>query len=173
MRQISVRSVVLVSLLALAGAAEAAQNPATKHLAAKPPAPLPPLTEAVKPSRLAGAGLYVVDIEKVRAFYVDVLGLKVVQRIPAQGAVREYLLSFQGEAADGPVLVLTKTAKPTAKPADYGRIIFAVPDGAALARRAAQAGYPPIRIVEGTNIITDPEGHKIELFQRAATPAAK
>lgn len=141
-------------------------------LAAAPPA-LPPLPEAAKPSRLAGTGLYVVDIEKVRAFYADVLGMKVVQRIPAQGPVREYILSFGDNTSDGPILVLTKTAKPVAKPADYGRIIFTVPDGAALARRAAAAGYPPARIAEGTNIITDPEGHRIELFQRAATPAAK
>lgn len=158
------RSLAVVAALFLAGEATAQSRQA--------PA-LPPLPEAAKPSRLAGAGLYVTDIDKVRAFYVDVLGMKVVQRIPAQGAVREYILSFQDETADGPVLVLTKAAKVPVKPADYGRIIFTVPNGAALARRAAQAGYPPAKIVEGTNVITDPEGHKIELFQRGATPAAK
>ena len=91
--------------------------------------------------------------------------MKVVQRIPAQGTLREYLLSFGADSKDGPVLVLTKTDKVDPKTDDFGRIIFDVPNGEALARRAAEAGYPPRRIVTGSNTITDPEGHQIELFQ--------
>jgi catechol 2,3-dioxygenase-like lactoylglutathione lyase family enzyme len=142
-------------------------------LLAQPGRTLPPLKDTVKPSRLAGAALNVVDIEKEKDFYLNVLGMTVVQRIPAQGALREYLLSFGADSDDGPVLVLTKTEKADPKAADFGRIIFDVPNGEALARRAAEAGYPPRRIVAGSNTITDPEGHRIELFQSAPESAGK
>jgi hypothetical protein len=82
-------------------------------------------------------------------------------------------LSFGDDAKSGPVLVLTKTEKVDPKTADFGRIILNVPNGEALARRAAEAGYPPRRITEGSNTLTDPEGHKIELFQQAAEPAGR
>ncbi len=142
-------------------------------LLAQPAKSLPPLKDSVKPSRLAGAALNVVDIEKEKDFYLGVLGMKVVQRIPAQGSLREYLLSFGADSKDGPVLVLTKTDKVDPTVADFGRIIFDVPNGEALARRAAEAGYPPRRIVDGSNTITDPEGHRIELFQSAPESAGK
>jgi catechol 2,3-dioxygenase-like lactoylglutathione lyase family enzyme len=155
-------------------AALALAEPAPPRGHAVTPGALPPLTEATRPTRFAGVGLYVSDIEKMRAFYVEVLGMKVIQRVPAQGPLREYLLSFESEVADGPVVVLTKApTKLPPKRESYGRLIFAVPDGAIIARRAAQAGYPPARIVEGANTITDPEGHRIELFQRGPSPAAK
>jgi catechol 2,3-dioxygenase-like lactoylglutathione lyase family enzyme len=134
---------------------------------------LPPLKESVKPHRLAGAALNVLDMEKEKDFYINVLGMKVVQRIPSQGRLREYLLSFGDDSKEGPVLVLTKTDKVDPKTADFGRIIFDVPNGEALARRAADAGYPPRRITEGSNTLTDPEGHRIELFQQTAEPAGK
>jgi catechol 2,3-dioxygenase-like lactoylglutathione lyase family enzyme len=140
---------------------------------AQPGKGLPAMKDSVKPQRLAGAALNVVDIEKEKEFYINVLGMKVVQRIPSQGRLREYLLSFDDDAKSGPVMVLTKTDKVDPKTADFGRIIFDVPNGEALARRAAEAGYPPRRITEGSNTLTDPEGHRIELFQQAAEPAGK
>ena len=142
-------------------------------LLGQPGKSLPQLKDSMKPSRLAGAALNVVDIEKEKDFYLNVLGMKVVQRIPAQGTLREYLLSFGADSKDGPVLVLTKTDRVDAKTDDFGRIIFDVPNGEALARRAAEAGYPPRRIVNGSNTITDPEGYRIELFQSAPEPAGK
>lgn len=45
-------------------------------------------------------------------------------------------------------------------------MILTAPDGRALAQRAATAGYPPARIADGTNIIRDPDGYAIELYQR-------
>jgi catechol 2,3-dioxygenase-like lactoylglutathione lyase family enzyme len=137
-------------------------------LSAQPAKSLSPLKDNIKPQRLAGAALNVVDIEKEKDFYINVLGMKVVQRIPSQGNLREYLLSFGDNTKDGPVLVLTRAPKVDPKAAEFGRIVFDVPNGEALARRAAEAGYPPRRIVEGSNTLTDPEGHTIELFQQAA-----
>jgi catechol 2,3-dioxygenase-like lactoylglutathione lyase family enzyme len=135
--------------------------------------PLPPLKDTAKPDRFAGAALNVMDMEKEKDFYLNVLGMKVVQRIPAQGTLREYILSFGDDTKSSSVLVLTKTEKVDPKVADFGRVIFDVPNGEALARRAAEAGYPPRRIVAGSNTITDPEGHRIELFQSAPEPAGK
>ena len=48
------------------------------------------------------------------------------------------------------------------------RIVIVVPDGRKLAERVAAAGFPPARIVDGTNIIMDPDGYVIELYQRPA-----
>jgi hypothetical protein len=35
-----------------------------------------------------------------------------------------------------------------------------------MAERVAAAGFPPDKIVDGTNIVRDPDGYKIELYQR-------
>ena len=134
---------------------------------------LPALKNSAKPHRLSGISLNVVDIEKEKDFYTNVLGMQVVQRIPSQGRLREYLLAFGATAKDGPTLSLTKIDKADPKAGDFGHLVFDVPNGEALARRAAAAGYPPRRIVEGSNTLTDPEGHRVELFQVTAEPTAK
>jgi catechol 2,3-dioxygenase-like lactoylglutathione lyase family enzyme len=134
---------------------------------AQPAKPLPALKDGIKPHRLSGVALTVVDIEKEKDFYTNVLGMQVVQRIPTQGRLREYLLAFDATAKDGPTLILTKIDKADPKTADFGRLVFEVPNGEALARRAAEAGYPPRRIVDGSNTLIDPEGHKVELFQQS------
>lgn len=140
---------------------------------AQPARGLPPLKDSIRPHGLSGVALNVVDIEREKDFYINVLGMQVVQRIPSQGRLREYLLAFGSSAKDGPVVILTKTDKVDPKATDFGRLVLDVPNGEALARRAAEAGYPPRRIVEGSNTLTDPEGHKIELLQQAAEPAGK
>ena len=47
-------------------------------------------------------------------------------------------------------------------------MIVVAPSGRGLAERAAAAGYPPARVVDGTNIIRDPDGYVVELYQRPA-----
>jgi predicted enzyme related to lactoylglutathione lyase len=134
-----------------------------------------PLADAIKPTGLSGFALNVVDLDKERAFYETVFGLKVATRVPATGDLREYLMSFTGQRVDRPLLILTKTAARQPGQDNYGRVVFGAPDAAALAKRAVAAGgKAPNPIREGaTNMILDPEGNRIELFQPApAAPAA-
>jgi catechol 2,3-dioxygenase-like lactoylglutathione lyase family enzyme len=128
---------------------------------------VPPLTDDTKPIRASGMGLNVADLEKSKAFYTEVLGFKVDARVPAQGAAQEYLLGFTGNTqADTLVVLRQAPVQPGAT--SFGRLVLVVPNGRKMAERIAAAGYPPARIVEGTNIVHDPDGYAIELYQRPA-----
>lgn len=149
----------------LAAAAAALAIAASAH--AEPQATI---GEAIRPSKISGVGLQTADLERSRAFYVDVLGLKVAARIPAQGPAFEYLLSLSGKI-DGESLVVLTRGAPQPGAATFGRIILMAPDGRALAERVAAAGYAPEKIVAGTNLVRDPDGYMIELYQRPAPKA--
>lgn len=128
-------------------------------------ADLPPLTPATAPTRASGVGLNVADLERSKAFYTEVLGFKVAGRYPAQGEIKEYLLGLTGDIRADTLVVLTK-GKPVAGATSFGRVILVAPNARALAERAAAAGFPPPKIVDGTNFIRDPDGYMIELYQR-------
>ena len=121
----------------------------------------------IKPTRVSGLGLTVSDLERSRKFYTDVLGLTVDAQVPAQGKPVELLLGMTGDTkAD--TLVVMRQGEVVPGAAKFGRIVIVVPDGRKLAERVAAAGFPPARIVDGTNIIKDPDGYIIELYQRPA-----
>jgi catechol 2,3-dioxygenase-like lactoylglutathione lyase family enzyme len=128
-------------------------------------ADLPPLTPETRPIRASGVGLTVVDLERSKAFYTEVLGFKVGARVPAQGPAKEYLLGLTGDIRADTLVVLTQ-GKPAAGATSFGRVILVAPSGRVLAERAAAAGFPPAKIVDGTNFIRDPDGYTIELYQR-------
>jgi len=128
------------------------------------------MPEDVKPIRVAGLGIRVSDLERSRKFYTEVLGLKVDARVPAQGEPVEYLLGLTGDLRHDTLIVIRKgEIKPGAT--EFGSITIVVPDGRKMAERVAAAGYPPARIVDGTNFVKDPDGYTIELYQRPAAPA--
>jgi len=129
---------------------------------------VPALPEAMKPLRMSGMGLNVRDIEAAKTFYTDVLGYKVAARVPAKdGTAAEYLLSLSGTITDGGLLVLTNRA-PVAGSTSFGRVILVVPNGRAMAERVVAAGGKADKVADGTNIVRDPEGNVIELYQRPA-----
>lgn len=131
---------------------------------------LPPLTDDVRPIRASGVGLKVSDLERSKAFYTEVLGLKVDARVPTQGKAVEYLLGMTGNLQADTLIVLRQgEVKPGAT--SFGRIVLVVPNGRKMAERVAAAGYPPARIVDGTNLVSDPDGYRIELYQRPARAA--
>jgi lactoylglutathione lyase len=133
---------------------------------------VPALPDAVKPLRVSGVGLRVSDLEKSKKFYTEVLGLKVDARVPAQGEAVEYLLGMTGNTREDNLIVIRKgEVKPGAT--EFGSISIVVPNGRAMAERVKAAGYPVPKIVDGTNFVTDPDGYKIELYQRPAAPAPK
>ena len=124
----------------------------------------------MKPVRVSGLGLRVSDLERSMKFYTDVLGLQVDAKVPDKsGKVVEYLLGMTGDTHADTLIVLSQ-GEVVADAKRFGRIVLVVPSGRKMAERLAAAGYPPARIVDGTNIIQDPDGYTIELYQR---PAAK
>lgn len=134
--------------------------------------PVAPLSDDVKPIRLSGLGIRVSDLERSRKFYTEVLGFKVAAKVPAQGDPVEYLLSLSGEVRTDAVLVIRK-GEVKAGAQEFGSITLVVPSGKKMAERVAAAGFPPDKIVEGTNIVRDPDGYKIELYQRPASPSPR
>lgn len=130
-------------------------------------ADLPLLAEPNRPIRASGVGLVVSDLERSRQFYETVLGFKVAARVPAQGEAQEYLMGLTGNVRADTLIVLRQGAPP-AGATGFGRVILTAPNARRLAERAAAAGYPPPRIADGTNVIRDPDGYAIELYQRPA-----
>jgi lactoylglutathione lyase len=128
-------------------------------------APVPPLTDDIRPIRASGLGLTVSDLEKSMKFYTEVLGFKVDAKVPANGPVVEYLLGFTGNT-QADTLVVLRQGQVVPGATGFGRIVIVVPSGRKMAERVAAAGYPPARIVDGTNIVKDPDGYTIELYQR-------
>lgn len=154
-----IRTTLLAAALALTATATTAQTVA-------------PLPEALKPIRTSGVGLNVTDLERSRRFYTDVLGMKVGQRVPAQGEPVEYLLGMTGNIRADTLVVLRKgEVKPGAD--SFGRVILVVPDGRKMAERVVAAGGKADKIVDGTNFVRDPDGYMIELYQRPAQTAAR
>ncbi len=131
-----------------------------------------PMPVDIKPIRVAGLGIRVSNLERSRKFYTEVLGMKVCAKVPAQGDPVEYLLGLTGDIRADTLIVIRKgEVKPGAT--EFGNITIVVPDGRKMAERVAAAGYPPARIVDGTNFVKDPDGYTIELYQRPAAPARR
>ena len=131
---------------------------------------VPVMPDDIKPIRVAGLGIRVSDLERSKKFYTEVLGLKVCAKVPAQGEPVEYLLGMTGDIRADTLIVIRKgEIKPGAT--EFGSITIVVPNGRKMAERVAAAGYPPARIVDGTNFVKDPDGYTIELYQRPVAAA--
>jgi catechol 2,3-dioxygenase-like lactoylglutathione lyase family enzyme len=160
---------VIARTLILAGAAALAALAAPASAQTPPPA----MPDAIRPIRMSGVGLTVSDLERSMRFYTEVLGMKVGVRLPASGPAEEYLLGFTGDIrADALVVLRQGVVQPGAT--SFGRVVLAVPNGRAMAERVKAGGGDAPKIVDGTNLVRDPDGYMIELYQRpAAKPAAQ
>jgi catechol 2,3-dioxygenase-like lactoylglutathione lyase family enzyme len=128
---------------------------------------MPAMSDDVKPIRVAGLGIRVSDLERSKKFYAKVLGLKVCGKVSFRGELVEYLLGLTGDVRADTLIVIRKgEIKPGAT--EFGTITIVVPNGRKMAERVAAAGYPPAKIVDGTNFVKDPDGYTIELYQRPA-----
>ena len=153
------------SRLSIAAALAAASLAAVLPAFAQTPPTAP--ADDIKPIRISGVGLRVSDLERSKKFYTEVLGLKVNAKVPAQGEPVEYLLGLTGDIRADTLIVIRK-GEVVPGATEFGNIVIVVPDGRKMAERVAAAGYPPAKIVDGTNIVRDPDGYKIELYQRPA-----
>ena len=118
---------------------------------------------------IAGAGLNVRDMEAEKTWYVDKLGMKVLQTLHRDGKPFEYVLGYQG--LDGGVIALLgSTARPPG-PNPWGRLILNVPDEKALGTALVAKGVPGREVLPGVAWFTaDPEGNAVELFTTPKTP---
>ena len=126
---------------------------------------VPQLSEAERPIRISGIGLRVSDLEKSMKFYTEILGLKIGARVPREGDAIEYLLGMSGNIREDTLIVIRK-GDVVPEAAQFGNIVIVVPDGRKMAERVAAAGYPVDQIRDGTNFVRDPDGYRIELYQR-------
>lgn len=133
--------------LALVAAAAAAQPPV-----------------GMRPMHVAGAGIYVRDLEAQKAWYMGKLGLALVRSYDRDGKPFEYLLGLDDGAGRAVVVLAASTNRP-AGPNAFSRLILEVPDAKALAAQLATEGVPSREAVpDVAYFVRDPEGNPIELY---------
>lgn len=149
--------------ITIAAAAALLTMSAGAALAEGPPANL-------KPSKVDGAGLNVMDLEAQRAWYASKLGMTLSNTIKAaDGSPYEYIMGY-GTGPDAAIVALLKSAARKPGPNAMGRIILGVPDAKGLADWLKTQGVENRQVIAGVAyFITDPEGNAIELY----TPPAK
>ena len=126
--------------------------------------------------RILHTMLRVGDLDRSLAFYTDVLGMRLLRRHDYPDG--KFTLAFVGyqEEQDGAVLELTYNwgVESYDMGTAYGHIALGVPDAYAACEKIKASGgnvtREPGPVKGGTTVIafvTDPDGYKIELIQRA------
>ena len=120
--------------------------------------------------------LRVGDLQRSIDFYAGVMGMKLLRR--SENTANNYSLAFLGYAANPEQAEIELTYNHGVSSYDmgtaYGHIALAVPDARAACDRIRAAGGNVTRdagpVKGGTTVIafvTDPDGYKIELIERA------
>ncbi len=120
--------------------------------------------------------LRVGDLQRSIDFYTNVMGMKLLRQ--SENAANSYSLAFLGYAANPEQAEIELTYNHGVSSYDmgtaYGHIALAVPDAKAACDRIRAAGGNVTRdagpVKGGTTVIafvTDPDGYKIELIERA------
>src|SRR4051794_19620302 len=87
----------------------------------------------LKPSKVDGAGLNVMDLEAQKAWYSAKLGMTLVNTIKAaDGSPREYIMGYGG-GPEAAIVALLKSSARQPGPNAMGRIILGVPNAKGLA----------------------------------------
>lgn len=129
---------------------------------------------------IISAALNVLDMKATEAFYVDMLGMKVMLRLGGESAAHhEVTLNFSGDLyAPESSLLLDYTADRTDPYVfdGFSRIAFRVKDVVATVEKIRAAGYKVLsepRMIEGTSIklafVEDPNGARVELIEGMAS----
>jgi catechol-2,3-dioxygenase len=117
----------------------------------------------LKPSKVDGAGLNVMDLEAQKAWYSAKLGMNLINTIKAaDGSPREYIMGYGPDAA---IVALLKSAQRQPGPNAMGRIILGVPNAKGLADWLKTQGVDNRQVIANVAyFIADPEGNSIELY---------
>ena len=157
------RTMTLCAALALAMATPVWAQPVAPAGPAPQPdpnAPAKPLPPNLKPNRIRASGINVTDLDRERAYYVNVLGMREIRRPNANEIVLGY------GAGDQATLVLNKAAKRDGQSA-YGRLILDVSNPEALAEHLKSLGYSVRKVGTPTDrafFTQDPEGYSVEIY---------
>jgi catechol-2,3-dioxygenase len=118
----------------------------------------------LKPAKVDGAGLNVMDLEAQKAWYAAKLGMTLVNTIKAaDGSPREYIMGYGGPEAAIVALLKSPTRQPG--PNAMGRIILGVPNAKGLADWLKTQGVENRQVIANVAyFIADPEGNAIELY---------
>ena len=171
----NIRSVIILVAVALGLSTCEAPLEGLKVVDASPSI----IPEMPAPAIIAPA-LNVLDLKATEAFYVNMLGMKVMLRLGGENAAhQEVTLNFSGNLyAPESSLLLNYTAD-RSEPYSFdgfSRIAFRVKDIAATVERIRAAGHKIIsepRIIKGTSIklafVEDPNGARVELIEGMAS----
>ena len=119
----------------------------------------------LRPSKVDGAGLNVMDLEAQKAWYEAKLGMHLTNTIKAaDGSPREYIMGYGG-GPDAAIVALLKSPQRQPGPNAMGRIILGVPNAKALADWLKTQGVEARTVIpNAAYFIADPEGNAIELY---------
>jgi catechol 2,3-dioxygenase-like lactoylglutathione lyase family enzyme len=120
------------------------------------------------PRGIAGSSFNVRDLEGQKAWYIDKLGMKLVNTFSRDGKPFEYLVGYGGQGAA--ILALLSAPNRAEGPNTMGRLILDVPDAKGLADHLKAQGVTVREVIPNTAyFVTDPEGNPVELY----TPPAR
>jgi catechol-2,3-dioxygenase len=119
----------------------------------------------LKPSKVDGAGLNVMDLEAQKAWYMAKLGMTLTNTIKApDGSPREYIMGYGG-GPEAAIVALLKSPQRQPGLNAMGRIILGVPNAKALAEWLETQGVKARTVIpNAAYFIADPEGNAIELY---------
>ena len=124
--------------------------------------------------------LNVLDMKATEAFYVDMLGMKVMLRLGGEEAEhQEVTLNFSGDLYSSESSLLLNYTSERTEPYvfdGFSRIAFRLKDVEATVEKIRAAGYKILsepRMIQGTNIklafVEDPNDARVELIEGMAT----
>jgi len=117
---------------------------------------------ALMPKAIAGPGWNVRDLEAQKAWYLDKLGMRLVNTYERDGKPFEYIVGYEGS---GTILALLASPNRPAGPNLMSRLILQVPDARGLADHLKAQGVASREVIPGVAyFIQDPEGNPIELY---------
>jgi catechol 2,3-dioxygenase-like lactoylglutathione lyase family enzyme len=120
----------------------------------------------LQPKAIAGPGLNVRDLEAQKAWYLEKLGMRLVNTYERDGKPFEYIVGYDGSGA---ILALLASPNRPAGPNLMGRLILQVPDAKGLADHLKTQGVANREVIPNVAyFIQDPEGNAIELYTAPA-----
>ena len=124
----------------------------------------------LKPAKVDGAGLNVMDLEGQKAWYAAKLGMTLMNTISREGKPYEYIMGYGG-GPDAAIVALLKSPARQPGPNTMGRIILGVPNAKGLADWLKTQGVDSRQVIANVAyFLTDPEGNAIELYTPPPKP---
>lgn len=125
--------------------------------------------------RVLNVAYFVADIERALAFYVGVLGLKEVMRLPLGDGVQEAVLNYPDAPGTGVILMWKDgDTSPRSHGNGYSRLVLRVSDVEGALQLLVKHGAPVIAQPATMGslkyaMVSDPDGYVVELLEFVKT----